>query len=228
MNFFIVLLCTILGCFLLKDVIKKAPWAFYIMALLLDILFISGALFSLPKPVWSVLFLLVQKCMLPLALFVIVMYIGVFPVSSKVRQALQPIRGELSILAWLLCLGHMVVYLMSYAPRVLSGAIASMSVMTALFIAIVLFALLAVLGVTSFKTIKRSMNPLAWKKVQLLAYPIFGLVYVHLLLRLLPSALGGGQAALTSVIVYTIVFGLYFVLRVNRFYQDKKTNLAKS
>lgn len=42
------------------------------------------------------------------------------------------------------------------------------------------------------------MSTASWKKVQKLAYPFFGLVYVHLLLMLLPSALHGGLAAQAS------------------------------
>ena len=221
MDFFIILVLTIAGCFVLKKPLKKYSWAFYIVALALDVLFITGACYALPKPVWSVLYLLVQKCTLPLALFTVVMFIGVFPKDSKVRQALQPIRGELSVLAWLLCLAHVTVYLMSYAPRVLSGGLISTSVIVSLVLALVILVLLVVLGVTSFKTVKRAMNTAAWKKVQLLAYPFWLLVYVHLMLMLAPSALGGGQAAITSVIVYTIVFGAYAVLRPYAFLRAK-------
>ena len=58
-----------------------------------------------------------------------------------------------------------------------------------------LVVLLVVLGVTSFAFVKRQMSTASWKKVQKLAYPFFGLVYVHPLLMLLPSALHGGLAA---------------------------------
>ena len=41
--------------------------------------------------------LLMGKCVLSLALFVVVMYIGVFAKGSKVHQWLKPVRSELSI-----------------------------------------------------------------------------------------------------------------------------------
>lgn len=76
--------------------------------------------------------------------------------------------------------------------------------MGAFVLAVVLLVLLVVLGVTSFAFVKRQMSTASWKKVQKLAYPFFGLVYVHLLLMLLPSALHGGLAAQASVVVYSV------------------------
>ena len=96
------------------------------------------------------------------------------------------------------------------------------NVLAALMLALVLFALLLVLGVTSFNAVKRRMRADTWKRVQLLAYPFFGLVYVHLLLMLLPSALQGGAAAQASVAAYTAVFGTYAVLRVTRALLDRR------
>lgn len=117
---------------------------------------------------------------------------------------LKPVRSELSIVAWFLSLGHMAVYLESYLPRLLGGGEIGGNVMGAFVLAVVLLVLLVVLGVTSFAFVKRQMSTASWKKVQKLAYPFFGLVYVHLLLMLLPSALHGGLAAQASVAVYSV------------------------
>ena len=79
-----------------------------------------------------------------------------------------------------------------------------------------LFALLLVLGVTSFNFVKKRMRKESWKRVQMLAYPFFLLVYAHLLLMLLPAALKGGLAAQASVAVYSAVFVGYVSLRLYR------------
>ena len=47
-------------------------------------------------------------------------------------------------------------------------------------------------------------------------------MYVHLMLMLAPSAMRGGQAAIISVAVYTISFGVYAVWRIARAVLDKK------
>lgn len=164
--------------------------------------------------VMSVLLPLMGKCMLSLALFVVVMYIGVLSSSSRLRQWLNPVRGELSIIACILACGHMAVYLSSYVPRV--GQALSGNVLGSLMVALGLLALLLVLGATSFNAVKCRMAADAWKRLQRWSYLFFALVYVHLLLMLAPSAMRGSEAAIASIAVYSVVFLSYAVLRGRR------------
>ena len=205
MTFALVLACTVAACFALRNPLKACPMAFYAAALLVDVAFVAGTFWGMPRDAWSVFFVLIQKCLLPLALFVVVMYIGVLDRGSRACMWLKPVRAELSIVAWLLSLGHVAA---SFA------------------VAVVLLALLAVLGVTSFNLVKRRMRTETWKKVQKLAYPFFLLTYVHLLLMLAPSALHGGVAATTSVAVYSIVFAAYVVLRLVRAAKERRIREA--
>ena len=221
MTFLILLICSIAVVFALRTPIHKAPALFYALAIAADLLFIFGDALGLPRPISHALFLAIHKCTLALALFVIVMFIGVFSRESKVRRWLQPIRAELSIIAWILSLGHMVMYLLSYATRILAGFVDG-AVLVALIVALVLFVLLLVLGVTSFRAVKRRMSSVAWKKVQTFAYVFFGLVYVHLMLMLLPPALRGGEAAQTAVAIYSIVFIGYAIARAARAIMDSR------
>lgn len=223
MTFLWVLLLAIVLTVALKKPIKKFPVLFYGIAIAIDVLFIMNSYVAFPRIVSSALFVFVHKCTFSLALFAIVMYIGVFAQGSKVKTYLLPIRAELSIIAWILSLGHMVVYLMSYVPQVAHG-IEHMSgiVLGSLSVALVLFALLLVLGITSFAVVKKSMKLYTWKRIQMLAYPFFILVYVHLLLMLLPAALNGGAVAQVSVAVYSVVFVGYIVLRLRRAVLDKR------
>ena len=223
MTFALILVCSLAACLLLRKPIKHYPLLFYALAAITCVLFFACTYFPISRPVWTMLLLLVQKCMLPLALFVIVMYIGVLPSGSKLYQWLKPIRAELSIVAWILSLGHMAVYLASYAPRILSGSAFNVNVMGSFVLAIVLFVLLTILGVTSFQVVKIRMHADAWKKVQKLAYPFFLLVYLHVLLMLLPSALNGGIASTLTVTVYSCVFIAYIVLRLYRASSDKRS-----
>lgn len=225
MVFLAVLAVSVVFAFACRRPLKACPWVFYAMAAGLDVLFIVDSAMPLPGVLGDALFLLLHKCTLATALFVVVMYIGVFARDSRVATALRPVRAELSILAWLLSLGHMAVYLSSYALQMSSGVLKPNIVM-ALAVAAVLFCLLLVLGVTSFNAVKRRMRAESWKHVQLLAYPFFGLVYVHLMLMLLPSALQGGAAAQVSVAVYSAVFVLYAVLRIARAVADRHGTAA--
>lgn len=224
MTFAIVLLCTIAACLILRKPIKRYPLLFYGLAVVVCIIFFVSDPLVVPRSVWLVFLMLIQKCMLPLALFVVVMYIGVFPSNSKPYHWLKPIRAELSIIACILALGHMVVYLQSYLPRILSGGSFGTNVMASFVISLVLFFLLLILGITSFQAVKTRMSVETWKKIQKWAYVFFFLVYVHMVLMLLPSALNGGIASVVTVGVYSIVFGVYAVLRGVRAVSDKKAS----
>ena len=222
MTFLVVLVATIVAVLALRQPLHKWPVAFYALAVVADVAYIAGIEGLLPRAVASPLTLLMGKCMLSLALFVVVMYIGVFAKGSRVHQWLKPVRAELSILACILACGHMAVYLASYAPR-LGGALGA-NVLSALVVALALL----VLGVTSFGFVKKHMRTDSWKRLQRWAYVFFGLVYVHLMLMLAPAASRGGEAAVASVAVYTVVFGAYAVLRVRRALVDRRAGAAIS
>ncbi|WP_080797374.1 ferric reductase-like transmembrane domain-containing protein [Arabiibacter massiliensis] len=226
MTFALVLLCTVAACFALRNPLKACPMAFYALSVAVDAAFVAGTAFGMPREVWSMFFILIQKCLLPLALFVVVMYIGVLPRESRPYAWLKPVRAELSIVAWILSLGHMAVYLASYLPRILAGGPFNVNVTVSFAVAAVLLVLLLLLGVTSFNFVKKRMRTESWKKLQRLAYPFFALTYVHLLLMLAPSALRGGIAAEASVAVYSIVFIGYFVLRPVRAALDRRARRA--
>lgn len=228
MDFAVIMAVTVAACFALRNPLKACPTAFYAVAIAVDVLYVWGVFFGLPRAVWSPLFVLVQKCELALALFVVVMFIGCLSREGRAYRWLKPVRSELSIVAWFLSLGHMAVYLESYLPRILGGGEIGGNVLGAFALAIVLLALLVVLGVTSFAFVKRQMSTASWKKVQKLAYPFFGLVYVHLLLMLLPSALHGGAAAQASVAVYSVVFVGYAFCRVGRALVDRRAEDASA
>lgn len=216
MAFLAVLIASLGVALLLRKPIKRYPWLLYAACILVVVGFLGGFYLGMPQPLRKAMLLLIQKCMLPLALFTIVMFVGVLGRSTWLYGALKPIRAELSIMAWLLSLGHMAIYLASYLPRIVSGAWAKPHVTASFLLAIVLFVLLLVLGMTSFSFAKRHMGVQQWKKLQKLAYPFFLLVYVHLLLMLAPSAMGGAVAPVVTVLVYTVVFGIYVVGRLAR------------
>lgn len=226
MTFIIVLAVTTVACFALRNPLHKWPLAFYGLAIAVDVLFACGSFGMLPRSIWMPLLVLVQKCMVALAMFVVVMFIGCFNKESKVGRWLRPVRAELSIIACILACGHMAVYLASYLPRLFNGGLGG-NVLASLVLALVLLALLLVLGVTSFQTVKKHMRTETWKRLQKLAYLFFGLVYVHLVLMLLPSALAGGAAARVTVGIYTVMFVGYAVARVARAVADRRAEAAE-
>ena len=205
-----------------RSIHRHAMW-YYLAAIVVTALYFYGDFFGLPDPIWLPLFYLIQQCMWGMAFFVVVMFVGALPRSSKVAQNLRSIRGELSIIAWILCLGHLV-YLTVVPPLVriaFTIGFAMPAAVAGLAVSIVLLVLLAVLGVTSFRTVKKHMTAKAWRAVQWWAYPFYALVYIHLILMLAPSI---GQLSATSLVsagAYTLIFGVYAVMRVRRAVLDK-------
>jgi len=78
MGFTLVLAVTAILAWLFRKLIKKYPVVFYILALLLNVLYVVSVYGTLPEVIRRTLFLLMQKSTLSLALFAVVMFIGAF------------------------------------------------------------------------------------------------------------------------------------------------------
>ena len=122
MTFACVLLLTVLACFIGRRFIHRHPAVLYVFAVAVDAAYLAAEFFGAPFWLWNPLFLLVQKCLLALALFVVVMGIGCFSRASSVSVWLRPVRAELSIAACLLAVGHMVAYVGTYVSRLAMGS----------------------------------------------------------------------------------------------------------
>lgn len=205
----------------LRDIVKKYAPAFYCVAFSLTILFLAGANGVVPGSRWEMLVLPVQRCTVALSLFTVVMFIGVLPQGGALDVRLRPIRSELSITACILCLGHVCRYLVPYAGRAIAGSLAA-STAVSFAIAVILFVLLCVLGVTSFGFVKRHVRSQTWKNVQRLSYVFFALVWMHILFMFVPAALNGGGEAFLNVVVYSVVFAVYLVLRIVRLFKERR------
>ena len=214
MNFLLTFPTTCAAVYLLRKPIKRWPVVFYLCAIALDTLYLASGFIVLPRWLWGILVELVQRCELALALFAIVMLIGCLDSTSRLHRRLSPIRGELSIIAWILAMSHVTVYAVSYLPRLLSTNNLDENIVVSMAVALILLALLTVLGITSLNVVKRIMTATTWNRAQRLSYVFFGLVFCHLAFILAPAALHGGIAAQRSLLVYTALFGAYTILRI--------------
>jgi DMSO/TMAO reductase YedYZ heme-binding membrane subunit len=222
MVFFVALIIVVAFTLALRKPIKKAPWLFYLLALALVAYYIYEYFYGNNIFIWRYLLVAVQRGSIALAFLTIVMYIGVLSDDSRLRTYLYPVRQELSIIGCILALGHIIVYISSYIMRFFAGFVATdINIAASLVIAALLALLLVILMVTSFTVVRRRMTAKAWKRVQLLAYPFFLLIYFHLLLLLLPSALTGAPSTLFSILLYTALFGAYLILRLRKYLRTR-------
>ena len=222
MAFIAFLVGAVLFSVIVKKLIRRFTIIFYVLALAVSFLYLASyygwVTVNLP-PLFN---MIMQKGIPGMAFIVIVMFIGVFQEGSRIRRYLMPIRGELSIIGSILLIVHIVRRLTNYFTIVFFGPAASTNIVAAFWIALVILVLLLLLTITSFNIIRRMMDARSWKSLQRLAYVFFALVYVHILLFLVPAALAGGSTALESVIVYSVMFVAYAVLRIRAHFNRNK------
>lgn len=211
----------------LKKPIHKAPWLFYLLAIAVDLLVIYGSELDFPQWFYANVVMANGRCLFAFGLFTVVMFIGALKDGSGLKRWLTPIRAELSIIAAILAVGHMIRYVNVYSLRVLTNpASVANGMLLSFVIAMLIAVMLVLLAVTSFKFVKRHMNARTWKAVQRLAYPFFVLIYAHVLLIMLRPLLTGAAGAMTNAVVYGAVVLLYVVLRLRRYFEDRAAKVV--
>lgn len=218
MNILIAFAAACLFVAVFRHPLAHHPGVFYGLALVVDVVFLSGALGAVLPDVERELLPFLRRGIFPYALFSLVMFIGVLP-EGAVRSALKPVRGPLSIVAALLVVCHFGSYLPIYVKTAASGfQTAAGSTALSLVVAGVVVLLLAVLTVTSFAIVRRRMGKSLWVAVQRFAYVFFVLVTLHAVVLLLPASLAAQawSAPVISVSVYLGVLLLYAALRIAR------------
>lgn len=233
MIFLIALLEAILFVFFFKNAIRKHPAVFYILSIAVIGFIVCYTKLNLYEvfPVWTYQYIIsvFYRGAFSTALFVIVMYIGALNPKGKIVRALMPIRGYLSIIACLITLAHSFAYGIYYIAAIFhTPDKLDLRQILALILTIPLFSIMIVLMVTSFKAVRKKMKPRVWKNVQRLSYPWFAILYLYLMVLLVPSMLEALSPSsdiamlyrvndILSVILYTLVFEVYFVLRVRKY-----------
>lgn len=163
------------------------------------------------------------------ALFVAVMYAGAVPNGSKLMKFLMPIRGELSIIASILTLGHNISYGMTYF-RLLFTRPDRLPVnqLLAAVCSLVMLCIMIPLFITSFKCVRRKMKGSSWKKLQRLAYGFYALIYIHVLLLTVPGAQKGSGSYLLTVLVYSVVFLTYGAMRIQKALRNQPARVQRT
>lgn len=216
---------------LLHKQIKNHAVIFYVLTTLITIGFIAYSQLKLGQyvtnPVLSTAISLFSRSALSVAMFTVVMYTGVLNKKSNITKILYSIRGELSIIASILTLGHNVVFGIGIfpaffkSPSSLGGPKAAASL-----ISLIMIILMLVLMVTSFKCVRSKMNFKTWKTIQRSAYLFYGLIYAHIMCLFLPKI--SVQTKLNNIIAYSVVFIGYFILRIMKYFRDKRKKLQLS
>lgn len=205
-----------------SDLVKKMPQLFYLLAALICLLYFETAWLS--PAARSLLSPLIQQGFEAYSLFAIVMFTGCLNADNWLGKRLRSCRGELAVVACILIAGHATHYMGAYVPLVLGGLLPKGNVFASFCLSVVLLLLTLLLGITSLRGVRKRMKACSWKKVQLLAYPFFALMYLHIVIMLAPSALSGGAETAMRLVVYSFVAALYVVLRARKAFQERAFN----
>ena len=201
-----------LGC---QGAIRKHAGAFYTLAVLIviaEVLYYQlGWRDAAPEWLTNHIVNPFKRGALSTAMFMVIMYVGALDAKRPAVRKLMGVRGQLSIIACILTLGHNIIYGKKHFVMLFTNpAEMKPQTMAAAIISIVMIAVMIPLMVTSFKTIRGKMRGGDWKKLQRLAYVFFGLIYVHVMVLFIPKF----EKKWMDIVLYTAIFGVYLVLRV--------------
>ncbi len=211
------LIIVALFIYFLKDSLKKYANIFYIGAAVISIAVFLLEFLPMHLFVKNNILGIFAKGSLGTAMFVVVMYTGALPNGNKLIAPLMKIRGELSITAAILVLCHNFTYGMTYFRMLFTKtSLLSATQLAAAVISLVLIAIMIVLTVTSFPSVRKKMQAKKWKQLQRTAYVFYGLMYVHIMLINIPYARLGLGMYVANVVIYSIVFLGYAAMRISK------------
>lgn len=221
------IILTLLFAFGCNTAIRKHTGYFYLLAaiiVLFEVLYYKTGLRD-AAPEWITEYIVnpFKRGALPTAMFIVVMYVGALDAKKASVSKLLGIRGELSIIACILTLGHNIIYGQKQFVNLFTNpSEMKPHSLIAAIISIIMIAILLPLMVTSFKAVRKRMSFAAWKKLQRWAYLFFGLIYIHVMVLFLPKF----SEKYIDIIAYTLIFGVYGVLRIAKAVKNASPHLG--
>lgn len=203
--------------------IKKYSIFLYVLSVMISIAFIVILKLNLASnfPVFINKYFIntFSRGTISLALFTIVMFTGVLNNSSNIKKKLMSIRGELSIIACIITLGHNILYGMFYFPTFFTNpSKLSTFKLIATSISLLMIILMLPLMITSFRFVRKKMGYKTWKNIQRTAYLFYGLIYIHILFLFIPKLQSG---KFLDLLIYSLIFISYYPLRIFKYIKDK-------
>lgn len=228
MLFLLALLLAVLFSFVCRKALKKHAFLFYIAAAAVSVAVAVWDFHGVPAPVQNYVIGLFSRGAFATGLWCVVMWIGALPNGSAMMKALMPVRGELSIFAAILTLGHNFGFGKTYFVRMFTNP-GSMkpTQLTAGILSLVMLAIMIPLTILSIPSVRKKMTAKRWKKIQRTAYLFYALIYLHVMILFLPSAQNGKVLYQVSVIVYSLVFLGYAACRIRKAIVRKKPEKKK-
>lgn len=215
MLFTIALILAAIFAFVCKKALKKHATVFYLAAALISVIVAITDFKGAPGFVRDYVVGLFSRGAFATALWCVVMWIGALPNGTAAIKALMPIRGELSIFAAILTLGHNIGFGRTYFVRMFTNpASLSKTQLAAGTLSILMLVIMIPLTVLSFPKVRRKLDAKLWKRIQRAAYMFYAMIYAHVMILFVMPARNGRTAYKISVAVYSLVFIGYAAARI--------------
>lgn len=212
--------------FLCGKALKKHPILFYSGAGIITIVLALIPFDGVPNFVNNYILALFRRGSLATAIFIIVMYTGALKNGSALMKRLIVIRGELSIMASIMILCHNIFFGKTYFVRLFTSALTMpVTQLLAAIASLLMLVIMIPLAIMSFPKVRKKMKPKLWKRLQRFAYVFYALIYIHIFLLTYSSAQARRGDYALSLILYTIIFGVYLVMRVRKYLLKKNSNI---
>ena len=238
MLFLIALAIALCVAFFGGSQLKKHPSVFYAAAAVITVTVIvisrsmtDGDLDINNKFINDYVINIFAKGALAGAFWCVVMWAGALPNGSRAIKKLMPIRGELSIMAGVISMAHVITYAFNYLRDLFKGRTGFDSTALTIifnFAAITMLLIMIPLTVMSFKKIRKKMDPKRWKQIQRAAYPFYAFLYIHIIVLYAPKSRNGFDGYFESILVYTAVFGGYAAFRIRKYILKKRPDANKN
>lgn len=226
MNFLLALILVFIFIVYAESTLKSSTLFYYTLCCLISGTEIIAKFFDLPDFVGDLFYPMFANGIVSMALLTFVMFVSAVPDTTKFHKMVAPLRSELSIIACILALGH------NFSVGITSfGSLKVWSEFTSRFSGFIItlsksgVALMCFLLAISFKTIRDRLPKRDWKKAQRLAYVLYVMIFVQILMVSVPLAFEGETYYLINSIVYGATFLTYATMRcLKAFKQTNKTH----
>lgn len=165
---------------------------------------------------------ILKKGVLAGALYILVMYAVLMPKKSFAQKVLMNLRAEIAIMASIISLIHNISYGKKYFVLLFTDiSVLKPYELYAAVISVIMILLLIPLTITSFKVIRKKMNPKTWKNLQRTSYLFYALLYTHIVIIYAQGIERGELSYLIDFIIYSLIFISYAVLRIDKYLKNK-------
>lgn len=156
------------------------------------------------------------------AFFIIIMYIGAVPNKHWIKKNFVGIRGQLSVIATILTVVHNISMITFVHGQAYVADAPVMVYRIMAIVTVLMYLILIPLFITSFMCVRKKMKAKTWKKLQRWAYLYYALIYIHVMIGSVPFAIEGNVSKSINVIVYSVIFITYAVLKIRMNMNKKK------